>query len=79
MIRMDDEVFEVEDETQLLWKGIRLQLHSLLENMKVQMDHYDDDEIFDFILIRGFLLYSDLILRRQDAEIENRLGHPESE
>ena len=74
---MNDEVFEVEDEEQLLWKGVRLQLRDLLQNVRLQMEDLDDDEVYDFTLIRGFLLYGDLILRRQYAEIENRLGRQE--
>ena len=80
---MDDEEYvEYEEEgDQLLWKGVRLQLQSLLQNLRLQMDdyeeYYDDDEIFDVEKIRVFLLYGDLILRRQNAEIEKRLGHQE--
>ena len=82
MIRMTDEEYEeYEEEDQLLWKGVRLQLQSLLQNLRLQMnvyeEYYDDDEVFDFSKIRVFLLYGDLILRRQNAEIEKRLGHQE--
>ena len=77
----DEEYEEYEEEDQLLWKGVRLQLQSLLQNLRLQMnvyeEYYDDDEVFDFSKIRVFLLYGDLILRRQNAEIEKRLGHQE--
>ena len=77
MIRMDDEIFEIDPRNEILWKGTRIQMRRLLESIRMQMEDLDEDEVYDFEMIRGFLLYGDLVLRKQDAEIESRFGHQE--